>query len=704
MQKILQIKVNNIGPIKGEKVVDFNPNALLTSLTGHNGVGKSTILKAIAQAQTGVLLCAKDDILNVHSKSGFIEATFLGVDGVSKFVHHIGFGRGEATWLQTPETEIRGAKEIGAYIGSFHSVSPRTLLKTNFVRQGDLSAIMSDLKSERAKVISELSGTDNAELVWKNLGDYVGRFNINDAAPAMYDRALDALKEAQALGETAKEQLKACPRVDDNEEISLHRAMSLFEKKRSAQAELAKLPKLEDLAAVAESLSSKVTVARKTAEDIRRKLKNIPIKEYRDTVANYQRAEEMLGQKSKYELLREKLDTWQKANPVRPEVKTEAPVALTKAHAQLESTIASIRTALKALGTGTCHACKQKIPHAHLEIEKNNKALSESEAQLAVMLEEIEKINTARAAELEVVAKYDKTYAQYTVKKAECDDFFARLTKLNPPEQEAVKTATAAILDHEQWIKDLGAAEKVESNLFNEMTNANTRLTETTMRVAEANKIISEGPSQQAFEDAKEKLSRITTLRRAYNEAEANVKVATFAITSKQKDVDEAKKLVDDFRKNQRIVTQLQAMRDLVHRDSLPAKISQQFLAKTALRAQEYLRPFEADFVLSADVGEMSFIAEYADGKRLRIDQLSGGWTTATALALRCATSDLISKINKTLILDECIVFLDADNMARIPMVLDKIKAVNKQLGRQMLMVTHEPNLLAVADSVISLD
>lgn len=704
MQKVIQVKVCNIGPIKGERVVDFNPNALLTSITGHNGCGKSTILKAIAQAQTGVLMCQKDDILNVHCKTGYIEATFLGVDGKSQFVHHIGFGRGEASWLQTPDTEIRGAKEIQSYIGSFHSVSPRTLLKTNFVRQGDLSAIMSDLKSERAKVVSELSGTDNAEAVWKNLGDYIGRFNINDAAPGMHERAVDSLKEAQDLVDAAKAQLQTCQRVDDNEEVTLHKILAAFEKKKAAEAELKSLPSVDTLADTVRALSAKVIEAREKAESLRVKLKSIDIKKFRAVCDNFHRAEELLSQKDKYETLRGKLDAWVAANGSRPEVLTPEPIKLRDEQSNLMARAAVVMESLSSLGTGVCHACKQNIPHAHDEIEKQKKIKAELLKRQTELTALINDAVDRRKAELDVQGKYDKTYAQYTIKNQECDDFFARLTKLNPPSKQEYELAGSMIFDHEECIKTLGAAEKVESTLFNEAANAQSQLTSVLARTSALAKIVEAGPTAQSNDDAKERLSRISILRKIYNEAESNLKVATFALTARQKDLDEAKKLLDEYRSNQATVTQLQSMRDLVHRDSLPAKISQQFLTKTALRAQEYLKPFEADFILSADVGEMSFIAEYADGKRLRIDQLSGGWTTATALALRCATSDLISKINKTLILDECIVFLDADNMARMPMVLDKIKAVNKQVGRQMLMVTHEPNLLAVADHVITLD
>lgn len=702
MQRVLQLKINNIGPIQGERTVNFDTQALLTSLTGHNGCGKSTMLKALASLQTGVLMSTKEDILNIHSKSGYMEATMVGADGKSKYVHHIGFGRGESNWLKTPESTLTKANEIRDYIANYHSVSPRTLLKTNFVRQGELAAIMSDLKSDRAKVISELSGIDNAELVWKNIGEYIGRFRLDDSSPARLERAKEELSSAYKEKNAAAEALAACTKVDDAAELDLHKILNQYDKYLGATKDLTALggfnyKHLESL------IQQKGVLDKQLAASLA-KLAKVDVAKLKETSNAYIRAQAFAEQEPKYRELDAKLTAWKKANPDRPVDELPDLTPLQELQATLTSIINEAKNHLAKLGSGNCPTCSQKLPDADKHISENKAKMSKAQADLEKLKAQLADLAAKKQEIQEKQRKYDTTLAQHDAKRKETDEFFAKLKSLAAPSKAVFDAAAIALADYDEEQKNSSSLQQQVSAIDAQISIGNSSKQRYEQRKAELEAIIATSPSKQSVEDAKEKLSTLSTLRKIYNERSAALKVAEFAAETKEKDFEEASSAFAEYEKNQKIVFKLQQMRDLVHRDSLPAKVAAQFLAKTALRAQEYLKPFEADFVLEADAAEMSFIAEYADGKRLRVDQLSGGWTTAVALALRCATSDLISKHNKTLILDECIVFLDVDNMARIPMVLDKIKAVNKQVGRQMLMVTHEPNLLAVADNIINLD
>lgn len=702
MQRILELKICNIGPIEGERIVGFDPNSLLTSLTGHNGCGKSTMLKAIASLQTGVLMATKEDILNVGSKSGYMEATMLGADGKSKYIHHIGFGRGETTWLETPESKLTKAAEIKDYIANYHSVSPRTLLKTNFVRQGDLSAIMSDLKSDRAKVISELSGIDNAEVVWKNIGEYIGKFRLDDSSPGRLERAKTELSLAYEEKNRAAVALAACTKVDDAAELELHKVLNQYDKFLGATKDLTNLGNFDYRAL--EKLTGQYSQLGQQIKDLSSQQSKVNVAKLKEISNSYIRAQALVEQEPKYKELDAKLRVWRGANMERPVDDLPDLTPLQETQATLASIINEANKHLATLGSGNCYACNQRLPNADKHIHENRVKLAQAEENLAKLKTQLADLTAKKTAILEKQRKFDTTLAQHDAKRKETDEFFAKVKSLAAPSKAEFEQAAVVLAEHEERTTQLAELNRQLNACSAQVTVGNNNRDQYEKRKAELKKIIDSSPSKQAVEDAREKLNKISTLRKIYNEYSAALKVAEYAAETKEAEFDEATKAFAEFEKNQKLVFKLQQMRDLVHRDSLPAKVAAQFLTKTALRAQEYLKPFEADFVLEADASEMSFIAEYADGKRLRVDQLSGGWTTAVALALRCATSDLISKHNKTLILDECIVFLDVDNMARIPMVLDKIKAVNKQVGRQMLMVTHEPNLLAVADHVINLD
>ncbi len=700
MQKIKQVKIKNIGPIQGLMVIDFDENALLTSLSGHNGIGKSTALKCISTLQTGLLYTAKEDIVNNKCTSGYMEATFLGPSG-ELFTHHVGLGKGESVWLQTPKEKVTGSTLIQKYLAAYHAVNPRTLLKTNFVRQGELAAIMSDMKTDRVKVISELAGIENAEAVWTSLGKEVGKYRIDESAPVELQRTTDLLATAkQKLTESAKD-LEDAPVIPDDAETPLHKTINDWQRGAEAQRDLSVLHfDSTQINPLREQLSSVAASGRHRAKSA----SEINSADLSKIVDSYKRCELLLEQKPKQLELKAKLDEYLAANIPRPENHLPDVLPLRELLSTARHAYKDAHKHLVDIGTGLCGSCGQALPNAEQAKEENTAKAESSKATIDKLEKQVTELENAHRSIVAAQEVYDRKHSAYEQRRSENEAYFASLEKLAAPSEDDYMRSVAHLAERERLLGEVAALKQQYAQLDGELKTMLAKQQAYEERFSSLTDIVTKAPSKQLMTDAREQLVAVASARRKYSELSATLTCARTEVKQREENYNRAKLSYDEFVKNRTVVKNLRHMRDLVHRDALPAKVSSQFLVKVAARANEYLKPFEADFGLEADLQEMSFLAVYPDETSIRIDQLSGGWTTTVALAIRCATSDLISKINKTLILDECITFLDKDNLARMPFVLEKIKAVNQQVGRQMIMVTHEAILSDVADHKIDLD
>lgn len=89
------------------------------------------------------------------------------------------------------------------------------------------------------------------------------------------------------------------------------------------------------------------------------------------------------------------------------------------------------------------------------------------------------------------------------------------------------------------------------------------------------------------------------------------------------------------------------------------------------------------------------------DGERISpMDSSGGGVVDVVAFALRVATW-AIGRTDNVLILDEPFKWL---SMGLRPLAGDILKGLSKRLGLQVIMVTHDEEMIAVADRVFAVD
>jgi len=113
---------------------------------------------------------------------------------------------------------------------------------------------------------------------------------------------------------------------------------------------------------------------------------------------------------------------------------------------------------------------------------------------------------------------------------------------------------------------------------------------------------------------------------------------------------------------------------------------------------------FELEFGRRGNLQEAYFLIKNKNIKEAHdpIGTLEGGATDVVSLALRTVVLELSQKTNKApLILDECFKFVSPEYVEACGRFLE---ILNEKIGRQIIIVTHKPQLKQYADNVFELE
>jgi len=169
-----------------------------------------------------------------------------------------------------------------------------------------------------------------------------------------------------------------------------------------------------------------------------------------------------------------------------------------------------------------------------------------------------------------------------------------------------------------------------------------------------------------------------------------------------QADREKTEVLLNDL-EDARLVLQTVAQ---MTQQELEYKISE--LVTLALEAV-FPDPYQLDLSFELKRGKteavLSFVPNLPGDEREHVDPLDasgGGAVDVAALALRVSLWSLQNpKTRRTLILDEPLRFLSRDLQPKASAML---REISRRLNLQMIVVTHEPNLLEAADKVFEVN
>lgn len=154
------------------RVFEFKPG--LNGILGGNGLGKTSVLSALAFALTGVSTTygSKLDNLSWGEKSGYVELTFSIEDTEYSVRRAI---EKSSVKLTTPDGDLTRSAEVEAKITELFGATPQVLLNNIFASQGEIDRILYQPPAARMKELQQTFGLGRQDLSFRALGmEYAG--------------------------------------------------------------------------------------------------------------------------------------------------------------------------------------------------------------------------------------------------------------------------------------------------------------------------------------------------------------------------------------------------------------------------------------------------------------------------------------------------------------------------------------------------
>jgi DNA repair exonuclease SbcCD ATPase subunit len=204
---------------------------------------------------------------------------------------------------------------------------------------------------------------------------------------------------------------------------------------------------------------------------------------------------------------------------------------------------------------------------------------------------------------------------------------------------------------------------------------------------------------QIALKDAHARLLARQAAEQELRDLETEAEVKSRYLCDVRSDLERARVLTRQNEPLARWRTILEQVRDLVHRDALPAEVVAWYADQLVRHTMTYLKMFDAEFELFV-ARDLTLMGMFAN-KTMPVSRLSGGQKNMLNISMRLAMIDMFPSELRLLILDEVEVHLDQRNVAKLPVVLERVKGLARGRELVVLFVSHHPSLSGVADHVI---
>ena len=206
-----------------------------------------------------------------------------------------------------------------------------------------------------------------------------------------------------------------------------------------------------------------------------------------------------------------------------------------------------------------------------------------------------------------------------------------------------------------------------------------------------------------------DRITAIDNLQKRETELETRLSVIRETISKKQEELKNAEKAAALYKDVSELLTKTSI--------SIQEKTTQK-IAQIVTDMYQYVFLCDDKFVIKVDKKRSTPVASFyietvKNGKTLLLDPLTadgGGKVDVIALGLRLAALLLYRpQMEKVLLLDEPLRFLSSSRTSQKPYRLravEFLKKISKEYGIQLIAVTHDEELLSMADCVynVSLD
>jgi len=149
-----------------------------------------------------------------------------------------------------------------------------------------------------------------------------------------------------------------------------------------------------------------------------------------------------------------------------------------------------------------------------------------------------------------------------------------------------------------------------------------------------------------------------------------------------------------------KVKSYLESVAAIMHRDALPKSISRFYYDKLNILLAKYSEELSLPFTLRLDTATYEFMADFADGCK-PFFLLSGGQKTIAAWVWHLAVQEKHAERSGLLMMDEPTYGLDTENLNRVQEVLSSIDSYCERADQQLIMVTHEQDLMSSVAQIL---
>jgi len=685
--------------------VDLVPG--LNMIVGSNGAGKTNLLRAIQFAMIGDSGGDREKAADIYQGCGPKDSSFVQMD-FSHGEHDMIVTRslqpsanelviGEQSWSTVGTIN----EEIGRRIGA----SKRQISDYVFVKQRGVDSMFDQKPSERASSLASLFGLENAEKIWKHVGDFVSDIEVPTTMMSE-DAILNELSAAQDAANDIGAEIEAIDLPEDVEQhtANQHQIIANYDKRiklgndrqiveNKINGKLGELGELSDeLTEVQTDSDALADALVHIAGDVATAKKNLS---QWHTYHATQAAREQLA-KDEADYQKQRADFGE--IPDEPIMDDEQRERLTK----LRATCATLRQRIKDLDSMAtiCPTCGQDLPDAHsigdqmLNLRETLSSAEHDKLPLEMLAEEVE--------EFKKWQEECQAFTDWKVSLAERAAALSALTEPTKPEEDCKEI----IEEQESFSSALVDLQKAKSELEQEQAKVGGALEQLRERLDNVTQQISEVPVVLAEEAdaARSELGSIRNKLGRRNELNRNLAVAQATIQRWEDLLGDVRTTLETAKRTKEVVAHLQEVRHVFHRNEAPRVVSYTYIEQMLEDVNKTLEIFEAPFRVEMDE-YLGFTARFLDGVRVQPDRrLSVGERIVLAMAFRITVNATFAGQVGLLIMDEPTAGLDEHNLGCLPRALERLRELSHERGLQVLFVTHEPRIGHLFDHQITLN
>lgn len=629
-------------------------------------------------------------------------------------------GKKDSHILQLSDgTEIVGADDVQKYLTGALGISKTILDSFVFVNQADLHRCITAGTAERDEALSQILGMQKFDAIRQGLRDASNRLSpmaftdpsalsdLKEAIRKWREAVSGLIAERQALGYIPSDKELEAAKAKMIAASNYWTALTSF---RSMRAETSLEPPSEEFIANLQSELERQSTRQAELRERRESLSQLisAVRHTRLYISRTAQLEERLvSAKEALQGAREVQASLLQNAPERVSESERMDLSAAEARADLLTRwLSSLESGAKG-DEVECPLCGSMCGRAE-------EAVVSAQAELDELKVDIVRRRKALADKQSTSSQWEKKVADVSV------DIDKHLANIDVLEQELAqnKESIDSLPDHDLDELNVKLA-KLNRQLSEAAESISTISKELREAVSTRDRILGEISARTAQLERQKKLlhemrenkvssfSEVSELEAEFNRLSSLVTGAR-RIDDRLAYLDEMKeelfrrclKVRSSLRKARSVRVKLgllESALEVFGRDKFPRILKMSNLRRLQDQMNETLELFEAGF--SVDVQDpLQFRATFADGTAVLGPGLSRGQQVMLALAYRVTLNEVFARHVGFMVLDEPTDGLDLDHRKALVAVLKRLSDNLKATNRQMVIITHDENLLGVFD------